>query len=151
MKCIFLLDYKKIPDNLILPIEEVEKGENIFKKKISAKTYIRVGNFYKQFKVNESLNIFLKTVFMFNFNANYQIIRNGIEIHRDITRNECYNYIINSGGKNVITKFLNKKKEILDSMCIPQKVWHKLNVSEMHGVDNIETIRYGITVTKVKK
>lgn len=141
MKCIDLLNYKQIPENLIISLSEVEKRENIFK--------LKAYSYYRQFLVNENLNDWLKTIFDFKFHASYQVIRNGISIHKDFNRNECFNYLINSGGKNVITNFYDDNNILIDNMNIPEKIWHRLDVSKFHGIDNIENIRYSVSVTKI--
>ena len=62
----------------------------------------------------------------------------------------CYNYLLQLGGDNVETVWWKNDKEIYRT-CIPEKKWHKLDISIEHSIENIETERIAITVFKSER
>lgn len=138
------LDLPTIPKKYLLyTIEEIESQENIFQHA----TY----SYYKQYKVfdKELLNL-LEDVFLTKLLITYQVIRNGIAIHKDIGRTEATNFVIHPGGDNVITEVYsgNLSKKYV-SECIQPYKWHWLNVSMPHTVKNITDTRLSISVERI--
>ena len=78
--------------------------------------------------------------------------------HCDRKRHVAINYILKSGGDNVVTTFYKEKRknsdlntgESLDydqvsfsSCCVlPERKWHTFNAQQYHSVENIKTERY---------
>jgi hypothetical protein len=93
----------------------------------------------------KQLQEYLQTIFPDKKKFRYQVLQKGVPVHIDKGRTECYNYILEAGGKNVETVWYKNDIEVYRT-CIPEKKWHKLNVSVGHTVENIETERFAITV-----
>ena len=96
-------------------------------------------------------------------------------VHSDIRRFAALNYIVDTGGENVITSWYQEKNkplkrnktiskqqsdegfvdynnlEILDSVKFEKNKWYLIDVSVLHDVDNIETFRKSITISIRKK
>lgn len=78
----------------------------------------------------------------------YQFIGAKLGIHTDFGRKTAINYIINTGGENVITKwFLGE--DVLHQEIIEAKKWHKIMVNVNHCVENITSDRYAITIHRL--
>lgn len=113
--------------------------ENIF----SIKDY----PYYKQYKIqNQELLSFLKDIFECDFFCSFQLLKNGIAIHKDIDRTECINYIIDPGGNSAALNLYDDNKNITLSEQIPACKWHWIDVSRYHGVTGITNTRYSISV-----
>jgi hypothetical protein len=135
------LDYPKIPDSLLrLKLEEIEKQENIYPRKYYP--------YYKQYAVGSDIFDFLRSIFDFDFEAVYQVIRQGIHTHKDRNRNECYNYIMSTGGETAHLNILDDdKKTIIHTEYVQPERWHRLDVTKYHNVKGITNVRYSISVT----
>lgn len=87
--------------------------------------------------------------------------------HRDLLRDVAYNYILETGGDNVKTCFYKPKPEfehlnvtartfipydridLIESTVFEKDQWHKLDVSKIHSVENIDptTRRFSLTLS----
>jgi hypothetical protein len=74
----------------------------------------------------------------------YQYIGQRLGIHTDYGRKTVTNYVINTGGENVVTKWFSGSDVIFETI-IEEKRWHKITVDIPHSVDNIQTDRYMLT------
>jgi hypothetical protein len=131
--------FPKIPHDLE---EEIIKStiinENIF-----------VYNSYENYKIytaTSELKKFIETFFK-NHIIRVQVIEKKLHIHKDIGRKIKFNYLINSGGSNVETCFYNNKIKLTQKIKIDERRWHKLDVSVLHNVINLETPRIAVTVS----
>ena len=123
---------------------------------------------YQVYVLQGKIKEFTKSIFDFEHGVSVQVIKNGAPVHVDIGRRVAYNYIIETGGSDVLTSYFNIDDFIQDrnnrhlrlfpkldcppaeplySVCIEPNRWHKLNVSLPHTVLNIESERIAITVT----
>jgi len=126
---------------------------------------------YQIFPLGGRIADFTRSIFNFEHTVSLQVVKNGIPVHVDIGRKIAYNYLIDTGGDNVLTSYFNiedfnqtrdphlrlrPKKDLppavpLYSVCLEQARWHALDVSIPHSVLNIERDRVAITVAPVKK
>lgn len=136
------LNLSKIPIELLeYDLKKIESRENLFR--------IPDYQYYKQFDIlNDDLNIFLKSLFSFEFFAAYQVVRNGIHIHKDGIRTECINYQIDTGGDlNSLNIYDEDKCTILHKENIIANRWHYINVGKYHNVTGLIRPRIGISIT----
>ena len=129
------LNYPQVPDRLIRPIDEiielVDKTSSVIPD-----DYTDV--FSTRF-VGPELFKWLETIFNFQFLAQYQVIRNGIPIHKDkANRLVAYNYLLATGGSKVITSVYDDDKILLQAERIQLNRWHRLKTGYFHGVEGIE-------------
>lgn len=109
--------------------------------------------YYVQFEVGPELKRFLKSIFAFEFAAQYQIIREGLPVHKDRKRTECFNYLIEDGGDNTHLHMYHEDKEtIMHTMRVERFRWHWINVGMFHGVSGLTNDpRLAITITPLDK
>lgn len=151
MKFIKYLDHvPQVPEELLDSVEDIIAAES---EKMLVKDF---GTF--QYKtVNARLDKWVHETFKIKCYAKYQVIYNGIPIHKDRPafpgdRRLAFNYLLHLGGDNVITSvYAEDKTTVLESDCIPLKTWHSLVVEQWHGVDGIskEHPRVALTVTPI--
>ena len=76
----------------------------------------------------------------FKFRAHYQIIGQGIPIHRDkgyqngVARTLAINYLLDTGGDAVSTVIYNDHREIIELEIIQSRRWHSIRVDMLHCV-----------------
>lgn len=138
------LDYPQIPEELLLSkISDFDHLDNIFQ--------LPNYPFYKQYLItNDGLMDFLKSIFPFNFYATYQIIRNGIAIHKDFDRTETLNYLIDAGGPDATLTLFDDNKQPIHSEVIEIKRWHRIDVTVNHNVSNFSSHRIAISVVPLE-
>lgn len=133
------LDLPCVPESLLKDIDHViENHENIFAKK----------NFtdYKIFDATSQLKGFTKPLFPFEHVTRVQILTYHIPIHKDVNRKQAYNYVIDTGGSNVLTNFYNDNLQLIESICIEPQRWHRLDTQVYHSVSNLTAMRIALTV-----
>lgn len=74
-----------------------------------------------------------------------------LPVHKDTNRKFAYNYIIDPGGDNVITRFFDDNMKIVEEYVIEPNRWHKMDVTGFHGVFNMTRTRTAITVYPVER
>ena len=140
-----ILDWTPIPEYLIeTDIEKIKKLEN--------DSPLKDYKYFQQYKITNPLLLhFIQQFFSFNVieRSFYQVIKNGIVRHVDVSRSTAYNFLINSGGTDVYTIWYdtNRINEVY-KIKIPVKTWHKLDVSICHGLEGITDTRIAISVFK---
>lgn len=69
----------------------------------------------------------------------YQLIYPNVPIHIDhgALPNLALNYILKSGGDNVVTTMYDERLNPVQSMCIEERKWHTMEIDQLHGVENI--------------
>jgi hypothetical protein len=119
---------------------------------------------YKRWSAKPELLDWLKTNICNYVNiAGVQTIEDNLEIHCD-RRNWAVNYLIKTGGPNVVTTFYqypgapivftgsgytitpNVDLKPIKEIVIEPGRWHIINTHILHGVSNIESHRKAITI-----
>ena len=106
--------------------------------------------YYRQYMYNNN-TLVQELQPLFNFDITnrifIQIVKKGISIHKDVGRSKIYNYLLDTGGDNVYTRFYDEDKETeLFKINIPLHTWHQLDVTGYHNVTGIEKDRISITI-----
>ena len=146
MKYIEYLNLPEVPEQLIKSLDD------IIQYPVTSGDYIstQYSNVFRTHYVELELEEWLKTIFDFPFLAQYQIINQGIPIHKDKgNRLIAYNYLLVSGGSEVITSVYDDNKNLLQAENIQLKRWHRLETGYFHGVDGIDSnfTRVSISIT----
>lgn len=107
---------------------------------------------YKPFQpksTGPALTQWLQQLFCLPMDTQYQVITPGIPVHRDTgNRKVAFNYIIDCGGSEVYTTFHDPTtRQIMESVCIKPRIWHRLKTDELHGVSGISGTRIAVSVT----
>lgn len=116
----------------------IQHNPNIFAKKFFTD--------YKIFDATQQLKDFTAKIFDFEHVTRVQVLTYHIPIHRDINRDQAYNYIIETGGDNVLTCFYTNEFLVLDKINIKVNQWHRIDTQIYHSVENISTTRIALTV-----
>ena len=78
----------------------------------------------------------------------YQVMYPGFPIHVDnYGRRAAINYLLQTGGDNVLTQIYNKDSEVIESKKIDINKWHYLISEQPHNAANIETVRVAVAIT----
>ena len=105
---------------------------------------------YSTYKVSDELHTWVQQSFDFDVIVNYQIMHGQIPVHTDYGRSVCWNYIIDTGGTNITTRFWNlEETEIIEEIECKLHEWYELDVSQKHDVSNVEGYRIVLTVFEV--
>jgi len=127
-----------LPESLILETyESILKNPNHFSIQ---------NNCYRLYDTNKNLKNFVEDFIPRPTAISIHVIQGSLPIHVDIERTESYNYIIETGGDNVMTCFYQDKILIEQHKIEPRK-WHWLNVSTAHNVRGIEKSKSRIALT----
>jgi|ETNvirenome_6_85_1030632.scaffolds.fasta_scaffold00054_68 hypothetical protein len=137
-----MIEFLDLPDPpCFLDTESIKLKEN---------TWVGNKENYGIYFCEDELTDFLKPLFPECTCFRYQVLQPNIPRHIDYNRSSCYNYLLQLGGDNVETVWWKNDKEIYRT-CIPEKKWHKLDISIEHSIENIETERIAITVFKSER
>lgn len=139
------LDLPTIPDEWLLSLEQIKELPPY------SPPHLERQNLYylRQLKDQRIIKL-LQPYFDFDIGEHifYQFIGAKLGIHTDFGRKTAINYIINTGGENVITKWFSGK-EVIYQEIIEEKKWHKITVNVNHCVENITSDRYAITIHRL--
>jgi hypothetical protein len=104
---------------------------------------------YRMYHINRGiLKNYLKSIFSKETKFfHIHVMNRDVDIHKDLGRDSCYNYIINSGGPNVLTNHYDDNKNLIHSIKIEENRWHLLNSETYHNVTNLKSTRLAISVT----
>jgi hypothetical protein len=141
-----------VPENLLDSMEDIVTM-------IPEETVVKSFKYFQYKSVNSDLNEWVYKNFKLKCYAKYQVILNGIPIHKDNPafpgdRRIAFNYLLQLGGDNVLTTVYDEDKStILQEERLQLKRWHSLVVEKYHGVSNIENDkkRIALTVTPILK
>ena len=131
-----------------IPNEVLESLETIRAKPYATGTLYDNILRFKLKDVNPELIEYLQTIFPFPISCRYQFVFRGLPVHIDNDREYAINYLLDTGGKNVVTNIHNSNLRIIESVSIEPFKWHSIQTSNLHSVDNIDpdTTRIAISV-----
>jgi hypothetical protein len=147
------VDLPQIPRHLITPLDRLLDSGLVEVPLIKPGGEIQDNSVYKVLLAPDPLVQWLKTIFDFEFTAEYLWLSSWSKKHTDLGRTMAYNYLLDAGGENITTNFYapNNEEEIVKSIVIPLRKWHVLNVSMPHvvvaGGPSPLGIRYMLSVT----
>lgn len=105
------------------------------------------GTVYTMYQAPDELVSWVQTHFDFPVKVTYQLITGQVPIHKDVGRTKCWNYIIDAGGDDVVTRWWNDDKtKVIRAFVFPTDCWYELNVGINHDVANVTGTRIAITV-----
>jgi hypothetical protein len=138
------IDYIDLPK---IPVELLEHPSDIISRgsipigNPDKPGFIINPNFPIQRKlINKPLKEWLYSVFNYQVTVQYLLLNSNSSIHKDPkTRPQAYNYVIDTGGPNVVTTVYDEDKStVLKSLTVPAKTWYCLDTGRYHGVTGIE-------------
>jgi len=132
----------QVPDYLIDDLDVIRSRKNAF-------DYPQYEHVYASYVTSQQLHDFLQEHFNYPIIVRYQVIGEKLPVHVDIGVTEKYNYIIDSGGSSVITRWWDSKENptvILSQTHTPERIWHKLCVNIPHDITEVTSPRISIQV-----
>jgi hypothetical protein len=142
MKSFFnYVDLPNVPEYLL------ESIDSIINKPNSEFSSVPKGYAYFHTKpISNELLVWIETVFDRKVHAGYQIIKEGIHIHKDYGRLVAFNYLLQTGGSNVSTNIYDEDKNLIHSEIIMPKKWHCLKTDVFHDVRGMSTERIALSI-----
>jgi len=135
------IDVPPVPEVLLEPIDTIIN--------MPPKPTSNVSTDYTFFQtrlVSAELNEWVQDTFKTNCHTQYQLVREGIDIHRDKGRNVAFNYLLDTGGENALTCVYNDDYHLMFIEHVPERRWHRLKTDVLHNVRGIQTIRVALSV-----
>jgi len=129
MDYIKYVNWPKIPDSIL---------NNILKNDCEYTTHFNYSTFNWSESNNEELNVWGKQVISEELYFAFTLIKGDLLLHKD-PMDLKLNYVINSGGEKVVTRFwANNKKDLLAEYVIEPHRWHIFKSDTFHSVHGIE-------------
>lgn len=135
------LDLPTIPEHLLANIQDIIDAPPKPKSSVSSDYH-----YFQTRLVSKELFEWASDLFKTECYTQYQIIREGIHIHKDGARDVAFNYIIEPGGDEVRTNMYDEEKQLLCSEVILPKTWHRLKTDVFHNVTGIVNDRVAVSV-----
>ena len=147
------VDLPPVPEHLLTPLDCLLDSDLVEVPLIKPGGEIQDNSVYKVLLAPEPLVQWLRTIFDFEFVAEYLWLNAWSKKHTDLGRTMAYNYLLDAGGDNIVTNFYDPFDEdvVVKSVSIPLHQWHVLNVGMPHmvvagGAEPLG-IRYMLSVT----
>ena len=139
MQHIEYLDWPPIPEHLIQPVTDIMQLPIV--KSWGPLFFIR--------NIQEGeLKIWLESLMENHSRPIYQSIHYDLPIHTDAgPRLFAYNYILDTGGTNVVTSVFNDDNECLQSEILVARRWHRITTSKPHNVKGLEKGRIRLAIS----
>ena len=143
-------DYPSIPESLLSEAHQSLLSQDIFTSNLSVRTF---GNYIATPKLQEWFRDTMIPLIGVDDIVNVQTIISGIPIHKDRNRNLALNYVIDTGGTDVITSFYDEQvgfdsgynpAPVEEYKIIPH-VWHELRTDVFHGVSGLTSKRIAVS------
>jgi hypothetical protein len=135
------LDLPKVPENLIEPLDVIinkppKPGSNVPSDFAPFQTRL----------VSNELFEWVQDMFKLKCYTQYQIVRRGIPVHKDIGRSVAFNYILQTGGPKVLTTIHDESKRLIAYEQLEPMSWHRLKTDVYHSVTGLTAERIAISV-----
>jgi len=151
MSYITPVDFPVVPSNLLDSIDDIlYKNVDMPFLPSTRKDYSIADNVpaydFTRKEINPDLYHWLKINIPFKLVAQYQIMTTDMPIHKDKTV-LAYNYLISAGGANVLTNMFDETQTLVESICMPEFKWFRLNTLRFHNVIGVEPNSYRIALS----
>ena len=137
-----------VPAELIMPLDHMHKLDAVTLYHQDGSVY--QADWYRVYTCNQDLTNWVTANFPVEVElVEYVVSDQAIVMHTDLGRNCAYNYVIDTGGTNIVTEFYSHDHaQLLDSMEYQPNRWYQLNVGIPHRVNGTQThSRFLISVT----
>ena len=138
---IVYLDLPPVPEELLYPIQDIINAPPKPGSNLPDSFY-----YFQVRAVSDKLTEWAQDIFKTNCYPQYQVIREGLIIHKDLGRYVAFNYILQPGGDNVSTNIYDEDKNLICSEIIQPKRWHRLKTDVYHDVTGMTTDRVAVSV-----
>ena len=134
MHFITQLNFDQIPAHLLLTRSQIE--EQLHRVTLyQSNGDVYDADWYRVYTCNDALMDYIKHTMPFDVQyVEYVISDRAIPMHRDLGRVRALNYVLETGGVNVATKFYNDDKRVMLEYVCDTHTWYELNVGAYHSV-----------------
>jgi hypothetical protein len=132
------LQLPKIPDNIV---------KEIYNSARNKKNLVKKGEAYEWVSACKMVQQWCKENICTDMYWGIQIISNNLPLHKDIDTEIKLNYIIDSAGDSVITKFYDDNMNLIQAVEFEENQWYILDVSKYHEVVGVNQDKSRISVT----
>jgi hypothetical protein len=132
------LQLPKIPESIVQEIYNSARTKKNLVEKIDS---------YKWVAASDAIQQWCKENICTDMYWGVQIISNNLPVHKDIVTEIKLNYIIDSAGANVITKFYDDDMNLIQTVEFEENEWYILDVSKYHEVVGVNQDQSRISVT----
>ena len=136
------LNLPSIPADLVATINKEYKEHQLHNNQRSH------GNYYVWSDLNnQSINTWCQANICSSVYFAFQMMCLDVPTHKDHVSQIKINYVLETGGDQVLTNFYDDDQNLLESYCIEPNRWHIFDASVYHSVTNIAAnqVRFGIT------
>ena len=144
----------KLPQELIEDVRNtIEVSRNVAFDGQNSRLTDEFGSYYSWYIPSELLQTWCHKNISPDIFFGIQVIAGRMPMHKDFgptpdSRTELkFNYIIDTGGDNVVTNYYSDDKELIESHILAPGIWYMLNVRVNHDVQNIEIGQQRIAIT----
>lgn len=130
-----------VPEVLLEPINTIVNKPPKPNSNVSSSYH-----FFQTRLVSDELQQWAQDTFKRPCYAQYQIIREGVMIHKDRGRNVAFNYLLDTGGPDVRTNVYDESKQLVFSEAIPERTWHRLKTDVFHDVRGMVSDRVALSI-----
>jgi len=144
------VDIPPVPPGLIWSIEQAQTLPRVELYR-EDQSHVPI-DWYRVYTCNQELKDWVVKHFPMEIElVEYVISEEALRIHTDLGRKQAYNYLIDPGGKNIVTEFYAEdQKRLLDSIEYQPNKWYVLNVGTPHQVaGQLTSPRFLLSVTPV--
>jgi hypothetical protein len=142
------VDIPPVPPELIMSMEEAQTLPRV-ELYYEDQTHMAV-DWYRVYTCNQELTDWVVKHFPVEVElVEYVISEEALLIHTDLGRKQAYNYLIDPGGKNIVTEFYTADRtQMIDSIEYQTNKWYVLNVGTPHQVaGQLTSPRFLLSVT----
>jgi hypothetical protein len=137
-----------IPSDLLMSMEQAQTLPRVelYNKD---NTHVPV-EWYRVYTCNQELRDWVIAHFPVEIElVEYIVSEEALLAHVDLGRNQAYNYLLDPGGKNIVTEFYTADRtQMINSMEYQPNKWYILNVGLPHQVaGKLDSPRFLISVT----
>jgi hypothetical protein len=128
------VDIPSVPEHLIRSLEQIRELDPVVMYQKDGSTY--EVDWYKVYTCDQQLTDWVVEHFPVEVElVEYIISTQAIDLHVDLGRNTAYNYVLDTGGDNIVTEFYSAdRSQLIDSIEYTTNAWYVLNVGLPHQV-----------------
>jgi len=139
MDYIKYVNWPKVPDSIL---NNISRNDSDYKIKFNYFTFNWCDT------NNEELNAWGKQTISEDLYFAFTLITDDLILHKDVRILTKLNYVINPGGKKVVTRFWDdNKKDLLVEYEIEPHRWHIFKGDTFHSVHGIERNQTRLSIT----
>jgi hypothetical protein len=133
------VDIPPVPLDLIKSLDQIKALPPVVLYQEDGSTY--ESEWYHVYTCDQELTDWIVKHFPVEVDVvEYIVSDRAIIMHTDLGRSQAYNYVLDTGGKNILTEFYNDSRDqLVEQVEYATNQWYLLNVSVPHMVKGEQT------------